>query len=446
MFRSTYKCAKLLYYAYRVFYNETDQNIAALKKSATECGVVGIKFLQFIMMTSGFLSVEGKKHFGYVFENCDCHSWKETCEMYIEDFEKSIDEDYEIKDPETAIIGSGSIGQVYKLWHKKLNKYVAVKVRHPNIDYQTSIFVKNVALLLKIVQYVMTVPFAFLLTEFLNNIHSQLDYEQEAKNTNKLKQLFKNEECIIIPEVISYSKCFIIMEYYTGKTFSELETTKQRLAALNMYLFMTTSIMCYDFVHCDLHYGNWKITDDNKLFIYDCGITGVTNNLDINKKIVLFFKDGDFVGLTKLLISDIQYQDNDRIIKLIDKVTNDLSYPNSSDRLNDIAKVMIMHNVRIDTSIFKCLQGFIASLDTIKVDTDKVSKVLGLEGINKKIVICYYYYLLERLNRFIDLYELYKQMVDEDPEIKEKFYDWLDDRIGHRDKDVFFDVMLEYMR
>ena len=52
-------------------------------------------------------------------------------EMYIIDTTT-----YEIID----IIGSGSIGQVYKIKCKKSNKYHVMKVKHPNIESQIILF------------------------------------------------------------------------------------------------------------------------------------------------------------------------------------------------------------------------------------------------------------------------------------------------------------------
>lgn len=444
MFYSTYKCAKLLYCLYKLFYDESDKNIIAIKKAAEECGVVGTKLLQFIMMHDGFLSAEGKKHFGYVFENCECHRWEETCKMYAEDFTRCLAEDFDLDEDSAIVIGSGSIGQVYKLWDKKEGKHVAVKVRHPGVDKHTVQFIKSISWLISVVEYMKTIPFSFLLREFLNNIHCQLDYAQEAKNTNQLHDLFKGEDAsVIVPKVVRFSPNFIIMDYYEGRTYHELAAEEQRCISCNIYLFMLSSLLCYDFLHCDLHYGNWKISDDNRLIIYDCGIIARTGNKDINRDIVMMFIDGDFRSMGDVLLQDNTPHSGKIKKKVADYMRND--YAKSSDRLADIIKMMVLENAHIDVNIFRCFQGFAMCMNIIKTDTDKLVKLVGKEGNNKDILTCYYHGILSKLNRFKGLLDIFDKIIADTPRISEAFYDWLEDSFGHRDKDVFIDVIMEHM-
>jgi predicted unusual protein kinase regulating ubiquinone biosynthesis (AarF/ABC1/UbiB family) len=346
MFYSTYKCAKLLYRLYKLFYEESDANIVAIKKAAVECGVVGTKLLQFIMMHDGFLSAEGKKHFGYVFEDCDYHRWEDTCRMYAQDFGRCLVEDFELDEDSAIVIGSGSIGQVYKLWDKEERRYMAVKVRHPFIERDTQRFIQNVNWLIAIFECFIVVPFSFLVKEFLNNIHCQLDYNQEAKNTNQLHGLFAKEDSIIVPRVVRHSSHFIVMDYYDGKKFLELKETEKRAIACGMYLFILTSLICYDYVHCDLHYGNWKITPENKIVIYDCGIIAQTNDYTVNKALVMMFIDGDYSSISELLLQEDTPRNREVKEKVLSFMTK--QYENSSDRLADILKMVVRDNVMVD--------------------------------------------------------------------------------------------------
>lgn len=443
MFYSTYKCAKLLYRLYKLFYEESDTNIVAIKKAASECGVVGVKLLQFIMMHDGFLSAEGKKHFGYVFEDCECHRWEDTCKMYTQDFNKCLAEDFDLDEDSAIVIGSGSIGQVYKLWDKKEQRFVAVKVRHPDVDRHTTRFIQGVSWLICMVEYFKNIPFSFLLREFLNNIHCQLDYAQEAKNTAHLQQLFEKESCIIVPRVIRSSKNFIVMDYYEGRTYHELDKVEQSVISCNLYLFMLTSLLCYDFLHCDLHYGNWKITEDNKLVIYDCGIIASTGNTQINNDITMMFINGDYSAIGEVLLQDMSPQS----IRLRKRVAEYMQkeYTKSSDRIADILKMMVLENARIDVHIFRAFQGFAMCLTIIRTDTDKLVKLIGKSGNNKDILVCYYHGILGKLSRFKELWELFGKVIENNPRMQKAFYDWLEDSFGHQDADVFLDVIMENM-
>ena len=440
MFVYSYRCGKLLYYLYRLFYNETDNNILAVKKAAGQCGVIGMKFLQFMMMHDGFLSAEGKKHFGYVFEDCDYHRWEDTCKLYQADFGKHIHEDFKLNEDSAIVIGSGSIGQVYKLWDRAAEKEVAVKVRHPGVEVQAVRFINNVGMLLTLLEYICTVPFSFLLREFLNNIHCQLDYSQEAKNTTRLHELFKEEDCIIVPTVVRCSKNFIVMDYYEGKSYTKVEDHFKQFVAVNIYLFMLTSITCFDFLHCDLHYGNWKVTEDHKIIVYDCGIIGTTKQLEKNKQLTQMFIDGDYTKMSDILFTEKDTRSKEKIKRCVEK-----EYKNSSERLTDIIKGIIMDNVKVDTRLFRCFQGFITCKNVAQVDTDRLVKILGETGNNKYVLISYYLNILKRLKRFNVLTEKLQAWVDEDPTYETVFSDWLEESFGHRDKEVFIDVMMERM-
>jgi ubiquinone biosynthesis protein len=163
----------------------------------------------------------------YVFEDCNTHSLKETEDMYLKDFGNSIYDDYDF-DENSMVIGSGSIGQVYKCYCKSKKKYIAIKVKHPDINKnvnKTVFALRIVCFILKPINIIHNICM-----EYINNIYLQIDYIQEAKNTIKLKENFKNEDRIIIPEVYEYSKNFIFMSYHEGKKYSEVSTKSQLIS------------------------------------------------------------------------------------------------------------------------------------------------------------------------------------------------------------------------
>ena len=99
--------------------------------------------------------------------------------------------------------------------------------------------------------------------EFINNIYLQIDYVQEAKNTIQLRKNFINNKCIIIPEVYTYTDNFIIMSYHHGEQYNNVDENSQILSSMMINFFYMTSLLVYDFLHADLHYGNWKIIKEN---------------------------------------------------------------------------------------------------------------------------------------------------------------------------------------
>ena len=71
-----------------------------------------------------------------LYDDCNWHSLNYTKKIYKETFNKDLDEDYSIEEQ----IGSGSIGQVYKIKNKKTKNYDILKVRHPNIENELWLF------------------------------------------------------------------------------------------------------------------------------------------------------------------------------------------------------------------------------------------------------------------------------------------------------------------
>jgi predicted unusual protein kinase regulating ubiquinone biosynthesis (AarF/ABC1/UbiB family) len=125
-------CAKFIYALYKIFYNSSPQNIENVKKAAEVCGPTGQKLLQFMVMHDGFLSDESKKELSYIFEECSTHSWEDTEKIYLSEFKKPISEDFSINDIDIMPVGSGTIGQVYRLYSLKYKEYV--DHFHPHIE------------------------------------------------------------------------------------------------------------------------------------------------------------------------------------------------------------------------------------------------------------------------------------------------------------------------
>ena len=90
-----------------------------------DCGCICIKFCQWITPILDTLYNERDAHPPWLsrletfYENCPHHPIKHTLTQYKQDFGKCFSDTYEFID----IIGSGSIGQVYKIKHIYTNQY-----------------------------------------------------------------------------------------------------------------------------------------------------------------------------------------------------------------------------------------------------------------------------------------------------------------------------------
>lgn len=446
------KCAKYIYSLRCLFYNECPKNIEYVKKNALECGPIGQKLLQFLIMHNGFLSAECKNNFLYIFEDCNSHSWEDTKTIYREDFGREIEDDFVIDNTNESIvpIGSGTIGQVYKLYNHKLQQYIALKVRHINIEFEAAIFIKNICCILDIAGIIVTIPFSLLIKEFLKNIDSQLDYSLESYNTVKMRMNTLQDKHIIIPTVYFNSFRVIAMSYHEGVSFIDLtdEKLKAKIAA-DMFMFNLSSLLVHDLLHCDLHYGNWKVIEsttgdqkDYKLLVYDCGITGSTKNNDINQRICMACMDGDYNKILTIVTPNLEKQKNGILMKQYTDSIMTTYYENRFDRMTDFLKQLFIYKITINTEYLRCIQGLLTCLSILLITSERLTKLLGKDGTRLEVFVCYYSGVLKKVDKYPLLQNYLDKWIENDSNIEVVFYKWMEDTFGHQDKEVFIDAML----
>lgn len=427
---------QLIYASHRLFSKETSESISKLNQAALNCGVFGLKFLQFLMMNEGF--VQDKSQLMYVFEDMDAHSWDDSCDIFKKSTGLKIDEVFDLHNIEP--VGCGSIGQVYKLFHKQRNEYVAVKIKHPDIEKNTLSFMKNVSYVIYFLKWFMTVPYLFMLQEFINNIKVQLDYSIEAKNTNMMRDKFANEKNIIIPEVYEHYSDVIIMSFHDGIPYSKLHPQEQHQMAYIMCCLGISSLVNYDFFHCDLHFGNWKVCDDS-IVLYDCGIVGCTGSLDLNKQMVTLTFKNDFEGLAKLTCPGITKMKNWNMLH--DDLFFLTANPNISrmDKFTKFLNMVMKYGFKFDIDLFRCIQGMMICMHVCFESMDKIFQLMDDENKNWIVLICANYEILKRYDRFGALMNFYKDLIIEFNMLT-LFDDWLDSKFPDIDKDMFIDYII----
>jgi len=445
-FTSYINCFNFIYSLYKLFYYKSSKNIENVRKASELCGPTGQKLLQFIVMHDGFLSAESKEELSYIFEKCTVHSWKDTQEIYLRDFGKNIEEDFYINDTDIIPIGSGTIGQVYKLFSLEYDTYVAVKVRHINVEKDARKFVKTITRVINIMNTFTFIPFTILIHEFLENIYIQLDYTNEAHNTELLRKNNLNNEHIIIPSVYYSSESIICMTYHEGISFTSItdKVLKSRISH-DLLMFNMSSILIHDFLHCDLHYGNWKVDikdEDYNIIIYDCGIMGSTFNSNVNKDICMACMDGDYNKIYSILVTGIGYQKNGDLMKEYTRQIMLKEHDTRSDRFSDFLKQMFAYNIKFNCRYLRCIQGLMTCLSLIIISSEKLNKLLGKDGCRLEIFICYYRGVLEKAKKYPDLLKRINEWIEQDKNIEKVFYEWLDTYFGHTDKSVFIDAIL----
>ena len=401
----------------RVLKDDSEKNIEKVKYYSKKCGPLAIKLLQFISTRTGKLR--------FSLEDCEVHSFEQTKKLYFQDFGHDISDDYTF-DSEVPI-GSGSIGQVYKLYSLHLNKYVAMKVKHPNIDASVHKFSRIIKIFLYLFKWF--ISFHQIIKQFINNIQLQLDYSFEVQNTKKMYDKFKNESCVIIPEIYDHRNNFIIMSYHDGIPF---EQSPNKIKVSLYVTFVTlTSILVNDYLHSDLHNGNWKVTDDFNIIIYDCGMAYSTNNLNFNKQVMSCLFTGNF---EKLLYISNPNNCKKKILKCIETVRkNSKSKKNATARMLSFVNEAIKLKLVTDINSINLLTAYAMVSETVSVSANIFTEYVYHESDNNAVMLYSFYGILLKLGIFNDLKDYIKDWLDSDPNNSKVYTDWLMDKFGHTD-------------
>jgi len=326
-------------------YNQ--DNYKYLKNLVIKNGCVTIKLLQWyishLRRKSDKNIKDFCKYFEDIFDQCPYHNLKNTETLFENNFGFSI---YDLIEKDTLeTIASGSIGQVYKGKLINSSSWIAIKIKHPNIDQD----VKKYSFLLKIISWLQQFEyfdnkyyFQHDLNEFLDDLAEQLDFTIESRNASKFRQLYKDNPMVYVPKILNYTKDIIISEYVETIDFYDLSDFNKYKCAINLNCFMQETTVIHNFIHADLHCKNWqakKLDDNNyQLVIFDCALVSSVDDMEGTKNIWKIFEACDlneFEEYNKLLINMVKNN-------LIE--TGELT-PQIEDKLSQIYKKYLSSNL-----------------------------------------------------------------------------------------------------
>ncbi len=308
-----------------------------------------------------------------VYENNIYHSDTETFNMFQKDFNFNFFIKYLLLEK----LSSGSIGQVYKIKDIETDKIYAMKVIHPNIEYEIT-FIKIIIYLFNLKKYAF-----FDLYEYIQNFKNETDFILEANNMNKFYEIYENNDHIIIPRVKDFSKNIIIMEYCEGKNILELNSYSRNKYIILSLLFCNNNKYIENFNHGDMHLGNYKKYDENKLVVYDFGICFQVKDTKIVEVLELFYlhliesklkKKYSYLECMNFIL---EYNINHNILKKYEKDVNEMFLTKkfkSMEEFTDIFFKFIFKNKIIINIEF--LNLLVSSWYTVELnDTSDIEKI-----------------------------------------------------------------------
>lgn len=196
-----------------------------------------------------------------------------------------INEKFDEIDPNC--ISGASLGQVYL--GSISGQQVAIKVKRPGIE-------KIVAADLKVLKRILPLALRFvdpnlqysakaMLSQFIETIYEEMDYNIESENLKKIKKDMEKSTKVIVPSVFDdfSSKNVLTMEYLPGIKVTNVQALDEKgidreQLVIDVHKVFFTMLLKHSIFHADPHPGNISVTDTGKLILYDFGMVGRVNN------------------------------------------------------------------------------------------------------------------------------------------------------------------------
>lgn len=260
-------------------------NAHRLRAVFEELGGAFVKLGQLLSVRPDLIPKEYVDEFSKLQYNVPGFSFEEAKSIIENELKKPLGEVFDAFSKEP--IASASIAQVHKAKLKD-GTVVAVKIQRPNIK---EIMERDIDLMIffakKFVEHNYdlngTSPLT-IINEFKKWTEKELDFEQEASNTEIFYNNFLKDKKVVIPKVYrNYStKKVVVFDYIAGIELHDTKKVKE--AKLNIKKIITTGfnsvlkqVFVDGFFHADPHPGNILALSKNRIAFVDFGIVGSFN-------------------------------------------------------------------------------------------------------------------------------------------------------------------------
>jgi len=181
-------------------------------------------------------------------------------------------------------LAAASLGQVHRAQLPDGDE-VAVKVLRPGIEDVVAVDLEALKLIMAFAKRYRrisnSVDLDQVYLEFRETVAEELDYVKEAKNAEKIKQMFADDERMYVPRIYwpHTTRKVLTMEFVEGlkindfKSLDRLGLDRKAIAdtLLSSYL---QQVMVEGFFHADPHPGNILVENDGTLVLLDFGMVG----------------------------------------------------------------------------------------------------------------------------------------------------------------------------
>ncbi|WMY97581.1 MAG: AarF/UbiB family protein [Arsenophonus sp.] len=246
-------------------------------------------------------------------------------EKYFDDFDQNP-------------LASASISQIHTAKLKKNNKKIIIKIIKPNILKTIKIDINLMYLFANWFNWIYSKKKIYLkdiVSEYKKILIKELNLLNEAFNTIKLRNNFKNSNILYIPKIYlkHCRKNVIVMERIYGIPISNIKKIKEEkinlklLAERGVKIFLI-QVFYNNFFHADMHSGNIFVSKSNpnnpKYIAIDCGIIGTLTEKDklyLAENFIAFF-NRDYYKIAELNITKSLIPSNINLENFVSSIEN----------------------------------------------------------------------------------------------------------------------------
>lgn len=254
---------------------------ARLRNALTELGPTFVKLGQMLSTRTDFLAPDFVEELEKLQDKVAPFPYEQVLEILTEEIGHP-DQVFAGFNPEP--LAAASIGQVHEA-KLKTGERVIVKIQRPGIENQVQNDLEIMAALSAMIeqrsQQARQIGLTAIVQDYGKMLLRELDYDREAKNTERIRANFAGDRHVIIPQIHwEYTTGRVLTEEYIDgvklSNISEIEQRgwdRSRLSKVGTEAFLS-QILIHGFFQADPHQGNMLAVAEDKICFIDFGQMG----------------------------------------------------------------------------------------------------------------------------------------------------------------------------